>query len=42
MYELRAILADDPGLKPWERISLLAGEDEPDAPAVQKTGRRRD
>jgi excinuclease ABC subunit B len=27
LYELRAILADEAGLKPWERIKLLAGED---------------
>jgi excinuclease ABC subunit B len=40
MYELRAILADDPGLKPWERISLLAGEDEPQAPP-EHGGRHR-
>ena len=40
MYELRAILADEPGLKPWERIRLLAGEDEPDVP-VEGEGRHR-
>jgi len=27
MYELKTLLADDEGLKPWERIKLLAGED---------------
>ncbi len=27
MYELRAILADDESLKPWERIKLLVGEE---------------
>lgn len=27
MYALRAILADEPDLKPWERIKLLAGEE---------------
>jgi excinuclease ABC subunit B len=27
MYELRAILADDADLKPWERIKLVAGEE---------------
>jgi excinuclease ABC subunit B len=27
LYELRAILADEVGLKPWERIRLLAGEE---------------
>jgi excinuclease ABC subunit B len=27
MYELRAILADEADLKPWERLKLLAGED---------------
>jgi len=27
MYELKAILADEVGLKPWERIKLLAGEE---------------
>jgi len=27
MYELRALLADDEKLKPWERIKLLAGEE---------------
>ncbi len=27
MYQLRALLADEPGLKPWERIKLLAGDD---------------
>ncbi len=27
MYELKAILADEAGLKPWERIQLLAGEE---------------
>ena len=28
MYELKVLLADDPGLKPWERIKLVAGEDQ--------------
>jgi excinuclease ABC subunit B len=27
MYELRAFLADDPKLKPWEKIRLLTGEE---------------
>jgi excinuclease ABC subunit B len=27
LYELRAILADEADLKPWERLQLLAGED---------------
>ncbi len=27
MYELRAILADDEKLKPWERLKLLSGEE---------------
>jgi excinuclease ABC subunit B len=27
LYELKAILADEAGLKPWERLRLLAGED---------------
>jgi len=27
MYELKSILADDEGLKPWERIKLLTGEE---------------
>jgi excinuclease ABC subunit B len=27
MYELRAILADDENLKPWERLKLLSGEE---------------
>ncbi len=27
MYELRAILADEADLKPWERLKLLAGEE---------------
>jgi excinuclease ABC subunit B len=27
MYELKAILADDANLKPWERLKLLTGED---------------
>ncbi len=27
MYELKAILAEDAGLKPWERIKLLVGEE---------------
>ncbi len=27
MYELKAILAEDESLKPWERIKLLAGEE---------------
>jgi len=26
IYELREVLADDPKLKPWERIKILAGE----------------
>jgi excinuclease ABC subunit B len=26
MYELKALLADDNTLKPWEKIKLLAGE----------------
>ncbi len=30
MYQLRALLADEPGLKPWERIKLLAGDDQPE------------
>ena len=29
MYELKAILADEADLKPWERIKLLAGEQRP-------------
>jgi excinuclease ABC subunit B len=28
MYELKAILADDANLKPWERIKLLTGQTE--------------
>ncbi len=28
MYELKAILAEDESLKPWERIRLLAGEEQ--------------
>jgi excinuclease ABC subunit B len=27
MYELKAILADDENLKPWERLKLLSGEE---------------
>jgi len=27
MYELKAILADDESLKPWEKLKLLAGEE---------------
>ena len=27
MYELKSLLADDPSLKPWERLKLVAGED---------------
>ena len=27
MYELKAILTDDPDLKPWERLKLLANEE---------------
>jgi excinuclease ABC subunit B len=27
MYELKAILADEANLKPWERIKLLTGEE---------------
>ncbi len=27
MYELKSLLADDPNLKPWERIKLVAGEE---------------
>ncbi len=27
MYELKGLLADDPSLKPWERIKLVAGEE---------------
>ena len=27
MYELKALLAEDEKLKPWERIKLLAGEE---------------
>ncbi len=27
MYELKAFLADDAGLKPWEKIKLLSGEE---------------
>src|SRR5512140_1535678 len=27
MYELKSVLADDEGLKPWERLKLLAGEE---------------
>ena len=41
MYELRAILADDPGLKPWERINLLAGGDEPETATGHKPRRGR-
>ncbi len=28
MYELKALLADDPKLKPWERIKMVVGESE--------------
>lgn len=28
MYDLKALLAEDESLKPWERIKLLSGEDE--------------
>jgi excinuclease ABC subunit B len=28
MYELKSLLADDPSLKPWERLKLVAGEGE--------------
>ena len=28
IFELRAILADEPGISPWERVRLLAGEKE--------------
>jgi hypothetical protein len=28
MYELRSILAEESNLKPWEKIRLLAGEEE--------------
>jgi excinuclease ABC subunit B len=28
MYELKALLTDDPSLKPWEKIKLAAGEDQ--------------
>ncbi len=27
MYELKSVLADDEGLKPWERIKLLTGDE---------------
>jgi len=27
MYELKALLADDENLKPWERLKLLSGEE---------------
>ncbi|MGE5071938.1 MAG: UvrB/UvrC motif-containing protein, partial [Anaerolineae bacterium] len=27
MYELKAILADEADLKPWERIKLLVGDE---------------
>jgi excinuclease ABC subunit B len=27
MYELKAILADDADLKPWERLKLLSNEE---------------
>ena len=27
MYELKGLLADDPGLKPWERLKLIAGQE---------------
>lgn len=27
LYELKAVLADDSGLKPWERLKLLTGEE---------------
>jgi excinuclease ABC subunit B len=28
MYELKTLMAEDESLKPWERIKLLAGEEE--------------
>jgi excinuclease ABC subunit B len=28
IYELKTLLAEDEKLKPWERIKLLAGEEE--------------
>jgi excinuclease ABC subunit B len=30
IYELRSILADESNAKPWEKIRMLAGEEEPD------------
>jgi len=27
MYELKAVLADDASLKPWEKLKLLSGEE---------------
>jgi excinuclease ABC subunit B len=42
LYELRAILADEPGLKPWERIKLLAGDVDSDAASRPEPQRPRD
>ena len=28
MYELKALLGDDPNLKPWEKIKFVAGEEQ--------------
>jgi excinuclease ABC subunit B len=27
LYDLKSLLAEDEGLKPWERIKLMAGEE---------------
>jgi excinuclease ABC subunit B len=35
IYELKALLADEAELKPWERLQLLAGGETPDLPTAE-------
>ena len=36
IYELRTILAEESNVKPWEKIRLLAGEEESCSPAIPR------
>ena len=38
MYELKSVLADDEDLKPWERLKLIAGQEEPSTDLKRTNG----
>ena len=38
MYELKSVLADDEDLEPWERLKLIAGQEEPSTDLKRTNG----